>query len=204
MSARRRLGPTSTRNWGWVAFGAVVALLCAAVGLDATLRAGPGLWTTAAPLVFGGAAAAAALWAWRQPPFERTALELTARGVAVEGRARRVHLAWDEIAAVTYRPSSMGPAHMTIERAAPAEGAEDALGDGVPGVLFPVRATGASAEEIAAFLARGAAEAGYALDEPLRGDARALHRFPGPRRWVLTRDGRGAPGRRGDADTSPE
>ncbi|MEM1429383.1 MAG: hypothetical protein AAGG09_07990 [Pseudomonadota bacterium] len=203
MTASRVLGPTTARNWGWSALLATLALSSGLAAADAVLRAGvggPAMWGAG---VLALCMAVAAGWVWRQPAFERTALHLTAQGVAVEGRTRRVVLAWAEIAAVTHRPSSMGPAHMTLERAAPMAGAaagadtptptanaataEDSAAGDVPGVMFPVRATGASAEEVVAFLARGAAEAGYSLVEPHRGDVRALHRFPGPRRWVMTR-----------------
>lgn len=183
MSAGDTLGPTTARNWGWaMAPGLPAALLVLSAG-EATLAAGPGWRETALPLLLALPLAAAAVWAWRAPPFERTALRVTGQGVEVAGRRDTVRLAWGEIAAVTHQPSALGPAHMTLERAA--GGAE-----GPPGVIFPVRATGARMEDIVAFLARGAAGAGYRLEEAGRGSAGALHRLPGPRRWVLV-PGRG-------------
>ncbi|MEM6738611.1 MAG: hypothetical protein AAF646_00760 [Pseudomonadota bacterium] len=205
MSAARRLGPTTARNWGWVSIPAAVALTFGAGAIEATWRLGFGWQETGLPLSVALPAGALALWLWRQPPFERTTLVLTKDGLCVEGRRLQVALAWEEIAAITFRPSSMGPAHMTLERAAATDDgaggasedpvtpaayltakAEAGLGD-APGLMFPVRATGARAEEIVAFLARGAAEAGFEVSEPMRGDARALHRLPGPRRWTVVR-----------------
>ncbi|MEM9249502.1 MAG: hypothetical protein AAGB05_12510 [Pseudomonadota bacterium] len=196
------LGPTTARNWGWAVLLGAGAVLCAASALEATLRLGAGWTETALPLLVGAPLAAGAHWVWRLPPFERTVLRVDAGGVEVAGRRAQVRLAWAEIAAITLRPASMGPAYMTLERAAPGQEADaeepqtavgflaarDAGVDDAPGVMFPVRAVGVSAEEIAAVLARGAEAAGYRMEEPGRGDGRAVHRFGGPRRWILMRD----------------
>jgi hypothetical protein len=182
MSTDDTLGPTSARNWGWASAPGLPALLLLVSGAEATLAAGPGWRETWLPLLLALPLAAGAVWAWRAPPFERTALRVTGQGVEVTGRRDTVRLAWNEIAAITHRPSALGAAHMTLERAA--GGAE-----GPPGVIFPVRATGARMEDIVAFLGRGAARAGYRLEEPGRGAGRMLHRLPGPRRWVLVPGG---------------
>jgi len=172
------LGPTTARNWGWALAAALPAALLALSAAEATRAAGPGWRETGLPLLLALPLAAAAVRVWRAPPFERTALRVTGQGVEVAGRRATVRLAWQEIAAITHRPAALGPAHMTLERAA--GGA-----DGPPGVMFPVRATGARMEEVLAFLARGAARAGYRLEEPGRGAGLLVHRLPGPRRWVL-------------------
>jgi hypothetical protein len=171
------LGPTTARNWGWVLSVGAVAALLAASAAEATLRLGPGWRATALPLLLAAPLAAAAVWLWRLPPFERCSLRLTADGVAVSGRRETVHLRWDEIAAVSHRPGALGPAHLALERAAGTGGAGAA-----PGVIFPVRATGARMEDVVAFLARGAARSGYRLEEAGRRGA-ARHALPGPRLW---------------------
>ncbi len=196
------LGPTEARNWGWIVLLGGLAALLGAAALEATLRLGVGWRETGMPLLLAAPFAAASAWVWRQPPFERTTLVCTPDHVEIVGRRARVALGWHEIAAITLRPSSMGPAHMTLERAAPGQAgiADDPItpaayltakaetaADDAPGVMFPVRAVGVSAEEIVAFLGRGAAGAGARLEEPMRGDGRNVHRFGGPRRWLVIR-----------------
>ncbi|MEE4119345.1 MAG: hypothetical protein V2I65_10050 [Paracoccaceae bacterium] len=173
------LGPATGRNWALVAPLAVGAALLAGSAAEATLRLGPGWRETALPLLLAAAAGAAAALIWRLPPAERCSLRLEGAGVTVAGRRTEVHLPWSEIAAITHRPAGLGAAHMTIERAA-GTGAPGSA----PGVSFPVRATGARMEDVVAFLGRGAAEAGYRLEEGGRPGA-ARHAMPVPRLWAV-------------------
>jgi hypothetical protein len=173
------LGPATGRNWAFVAPLAAIAVLLAGSAAEATLRMGPGWQATAVPLLLALVVAAAAALVWRLPPFERCTLRLERGGVTVAGRRTSVHLAWSEIAAVTYRPAGLGGAHMTIERAA-----GTGAGGEAPGIAFPVRATGARMEDVIAFLGRGAAASGYRLEEGGRPTA-ARHAMPVPRLWAV-------------------
>jgi len=179
MTPLRRLGPTTARNWGWALPLAAVAALLAASAAEATLRLGAGWRETGLPLLLAAPFAAGAALVWRLPPFERCTLTLTDTGVAVTGRRQTVEMPWAEIAAITHRPAGFGAAHMTLERAVGA-GPPGAA----PGVAFPVRATGARMEDVVAFLAAGAATAGFRVEEAGRGGA-ARHARPGPRIWAV-------------------
>ena len=173
------LGPATGRNWALVAPLASVAALLAGSAAEATLRLGPGWHETALPLLLAAVAGSGAALVWRLPPVERCRLRLDRDGVTVAGRRSEVHLPWSEIAAITHRPAGLGAGHMTIERAA---------GTGAPGaasgVSFPVRATGARMEDVVAFLGRGAAGAGYWLEEGGRQSA-ARYAMPVPRLWAV-------------------
>ncbi len=178
MSPPRSLGPATAPNWGWALPLALVGLLLSVSGWEATLRLGPGWRETGLPSALSAAFAAGAVLIWRLPPFERCTLTLTEAGIAVTGRSRTVEMEWAEIAAITHRPAALGTAHMTLERA------EDGTRGAAPGVIFPVRATGARMEDIVSFLAGGAAAAGFRVEEAGRGGT-GRHALPGPRLWVV-------------------
>lgn len=186
------LGPTSSRNWGWVLpLGGAAGLLILGAG-EATLHLGVGWRETGLPLLLALPFMLGAFLVWRAAPFEQCGLRSVPEGLMISGRRDSIVLPWSGIAAVTHRPSGLGLGYVTVERSADAAdippidpgrpGHPDA-----PGVIFSVRATGARVEDILGFMAAAARAGGYDLVEAGRGSGReraALYRLAGPRRWI--------------------